>query len=208
MQPSLRITGYQMEVVLLDVHTPVQRTVEVPSRLRLAALHDVLQIAMGWQDEHLWQLQWGPIYITDDPDSEIYANVSPDLVLDAAQVKLASLALSQDSLLTYTYDFGDNWVHLVRVTEILGTPIPRPRVLDGVGACPPEDVGGVDGYQEFLEAWSDPDHEEHDETVTWASGWYMPGPFDPSLADARMAKRFRVRSAVKAGPRPGGGGDG
>lgn len=195
-----RPTGFRMDVSHLDVGITISRTIEVPARLRVARLHDVLQIAMGWQNEHLYEFRWGPYFISAGPDGEIYDDEDPNLVLDAGDVTLARLGLSQNSLLTYLYDFGDNWVHLIRVTDELYQPVPRPQVIAGEGACPPEDVGGVGSYAEFLEAWSDPEHEEHDEMVEWATDWYIPGPFDAAKADERMAGRFRGGRARRDTP--------
>ncbi|MFW6027323.1 MAG: IS1096 element passenger TnpR family protein [bacterium] len=41
----------------------------------------------------------------------------------------------------------------------------QPRIIPSCrasGRCPPEDVGGPSGYEEFVEALGDPDHESHD----------------------------------------------
>jgi hypothetical protein len=65
----------------------------------------------------------------------------------------------------YEYDFGDNWQHEVLFEgRHSAEPGKRyPLCVDGARACPPEDVGGVWGYADILEAISDPEHEEHDE---------------------------------------------
>ena len=75
----------------------------------------------------------------------------------------------------YEYDFGDGWQHAIKLegTANAEPGIKYPRCTDGKRACPPEDVGGVWGYVEFLEAISDPEHERHEELMEWA------GEFDP-----------------------------
>ncbi len=56
----------------------------------------------------------------------------------------------------------------------------------GARACPPEDVGGTWGYEEFLEAMADPHHERQEEYLGWN------GPFDPETFDvAKATKRMR-----------------
>ena len=80
----------------------------------------------------------------------------------------------------YEYDFGDDWQHELEVVKI-GPPEPDqwyPTCLAGERACPPEDVGGVFGYAEFLEAIADPKHEEHDSCLTWIGGEFDPEAFD------------------------------
>ncbi|WP_199221265.1 plasmid pRiA4b ORF-3 family protein [Maritimibacter sp. 55A14] len=65
--------------------------------------------------------------------------------------------------ISYLYDFGDSWDHKIRVGKI-SDPVPGklyPRLTDISGRCPPDDVGGFPGYEEFLEAMADPKHPEH-----------------------------------------------
>jgi hypothetical protein len=49
----------------------------------------------------------------------------------------------------------------------------RPVCLGGERRCPPEDVGGVPGYQKFLEVVFDPTHEEYERLVGWAGGYFV-----------------------------------
>ena len=48
-----------------------------------------------------------------------------------------------------------------------------PSLLDGAEAAPPEDVGGMDGFYEFLKIYRDETHPEHEEIKQWAqSMWF------------------------------------
>ena len=80
---------------------------------------------------------------------------------------------------TYEYDFGDSWQHEIVLEKTLESEpdVAYPRCIDGARACPPEDVGGIWGYAEFLEAISDPNHENHDEMVEWVGGEFDPEKF-------------------------------
>jgi hypothetical protein len=60
--------------------------------------------------------------------------------------------------------------------------------LDGENAWPPDDVGGTNVYSEFVEAVTDPEHEEHDRMVQWADGPFDPSEFDLAKANALMQK--------------------
>ncbi len=104
--------------------------------------------------------------------------------------------------LKYLYDFGDCWEHTVRVERVTD-PLPGivyPRLVEAVGRCPPEDVGGPPGYEEFLAAIADPSHERHAEFVEW-----LGGPFDPAAVDAdrhaqalaSLAKRWSRAPATR-----------
>ena len=191
-----RPTGFSLRITLQGVEPPVWRELEVPAKLRVARLHDAIQIAMGWQDEHLYEFRWGGFILRPEMDDDVYWDEERGRRLDADKLTLARLGLRDDDMVSYVYDFGDHWVHAIWIMQLLYNPVPRPRVIGGEGACPPEDVGGVGGYAGFLEAWSDPDHPEHEEVRTWGTGWFSPGPFDVARANEQMAKRFRTRNQV------------
>jgi hypothetical protein len=55
---------------------------------------------------------------------------------------------------------------------------PSPRCLDGARACPPEDCGGVDGYQRLLDIVFDPTHKEFEDTRTWMGSAFQPERFE------------------------------
>ena len=88
----------------------------------------------------------------------------------------------------YLYDFGDSWWHSVKVEQIvkLDTPLEFARCIAGENACPPEDVGGAGGYEEFLEALADPDHPEHADLKEWIGAPFDPSAFDIDEVNARL----------------------
>ena len=81
----------------------------------------------------------------------------------------------------YTYDFGDNWNHVVILEDFeqVGSGGPKPECLGGAGACPPEDSGGPHGYAELLNALEHPSHPEHAEMLEWVGGRIDPHNFSP-----------------------------
>jgi hypothetical protein len=88
----------------------------------------------------------------------------------------------------YEYDFGDGWLHeVLSEGRMPAEPGKRyPLCLEGERACPPEDVGGVWGYVDFLAAITDPDHEEHEEVRAWIGRKFDPEAFNPVGATRRM----------------------
>jgi hypothetical protein len=80
----------------------------------------------------------------------------------------------------YEYDFGDNWRHRIRVSEIEKPNMEwhYPLCVAGERAAPPEDVGGTHGYEEFLRAIQDPKHPEHKNMRAWVGGIFDPEGFD------------------------------
>jgi hypothetical protein len=91
----------------------------------------------------------------------------------------------------YEYDFGDGWEHAVVVEGMSEADfsLRYPRVVGGKRACPPEDVGGPPGYQEFLDAIRDPKHCEHNSLREWIGGDFDPEAFDVIAANDRIPKR-------------------
>ncbi|MEN8906236.1 MAG: plasmid pRiA4b ORF-3 family protein [Clostridiales bacterium] len=67
----------------------------------------------------------------------------------------------------YTYDFGDNWRHKISVEDIMEGEVDKkyPVCINGKRQRPPENVGGVSGYEEFLDVISDTSNDECEEML-------------------------------------------
>lgn len=184
----------RLEITLDRVEPPVLRRIEVPLEIRLDDLHLAIQIAMGWENCHLYEFRtrvgrWS----VPDPDFDMPDNHS------ATSATLSDL-LKKGGAKTfkYVYDFGDGWEHTVKVEAVAPAVVgaPCPRLLEARCACPPEDVGGPWGYAEYLEAIADPDHEQHKDMIRWRG----PG-FDPAAVDADGIRKRLEGSAKPAARR-------
>ena len=187
---------YQFKVALIGINPPIWRRVQVTGDYTLAQLHRVLQVVMGWENNHLYMFRMGSKkYGPPDPDG------IDDLgLVDAKRRRLAAVAPSVGTTFTYVYDYGDGWEHelLLEATLMPEPTAMYPRCLAGERRCPPEDVGGIGGYANYLEAMFDPNHAEHEEKMMWR------GPFDAETfsverVNQELAKKFRSRP--KAAPR-------
>src|SRR5579883_306838 len=164
----------RLKVTLLEAHPPIWRRVEVPADMTLDELHDVLQVAMGWTDSHLHDFEKAGIrYAAPDPDGY-------DKAEDTAEVTIGALLKRRKEKLTYQYDSGDSWYHEVMLEEVAPAEagVTYPRCIDGQRACPPEDVGGVHGYENFLAAIANPEHEDHEEMLEWGGDDFDAEAFD------------------------------
>lgn len=175
---------YQIKVTLKESTPPIWRRILVSGGTSLHKLHLILQASMGWDNYHLHMFEIaGQTYgdPAEDPDDELGAQ-------DETQVTLRDLGLAPGAAFEYEYDFGDSWRHLLNVEEIRegGDTAQLPRCTAGKGAAPPEDVGGVYGYEEYLAAIQDPNHPEHEEMLAWR-GPFDPAEFDIADANARLA---------------------
>ena len=121
----------------------------------------------------------------------LHVNIEDDhFHKDDRRVRLADIAPKEGATFVYEYDFGDSWRHEITVERIKPTPkeeLPYPWCLDGQRACPPEDVGGVSGYANFLEAWRDRSHPEHREMREWVGKHFKPELFSVPQVNAALA---------------------
>ncbi|PZG41762.1 hypothetical protein C1I98_20825 [Spongiactinospora gelatinilytica] len=167
---------HRIKVSLDGIRPPIWRRLEVPSAITLRDLHEVVQLAFGWEDYHMWVFEspLGRHGVTD-----------PELKMaDASTVLLHEVVPAVGDRFQYTYDFGDNWKHTIQVQAVApaAPDIAYPRCLAGRRACPPEDCGGAWGYGYLLEIIADPNHDEHRERLRWL-GLTSAGSFDPAAFD-------------------------
>lgn len=165
---------YQLKVTLKDIQPPIWRRLQVASTDNLEDIHIALQIVMGWSNSHLHEFVKGRDRY-GMPDENF-----PSDIHDEAEYRLDQVLNKEKDILIYAYDFGDGWDHEVVLEKILpyGPDVVVPVCLKGSRACPPEDVGGIPGYEMFLETISDASHPEHEEMLEWIGGNFNPESFD------------------------------
>jgi len=183
---------YHLKITLTGIAPPIWRRLQVPSAIKLCCLHSALQISMGWTDCHLHRFEkdgktWGvPEY--DEFDELDW--------IDEGKTQLATVLKVEGESMTYVYDFGDNWRHNVVLEKILPSEdAPKgPVCVGGQRRRPPEDVGGIHGYQDFLDAIFEPTHEEFKHMVQWAGGPFDAEQFDVTAVNKTLAAmRWPVR---------------
>ncbi|HAH64325.1 MAG TPA: plasmid pRiA4b ORF-3 family protein [Rhizobiales bacterium] len=191
-----------LKITLDDVKPAVLRRIEVPLAIRLDRLHLAIQAAMGWTNSHLYELRAGDVgWGIPDPGW----GGDP---LDARKARLIDVLEDVGTkTLRYIYDFGDSWEHTIKIERVID-PVPGviyPRLIEAVGHCPPEDIGGSWGYADLLAAIDDPKHERHSEISDW-----IENDFDPNVVNtdglakavAALAKLWSRKPAAKRA-RPG-----
>ena len=167
---------YQLKVDLFGAKPPIWRRLEVPADTSLARLHDIIQVAFGWENSHMhvFETAYGAFGIAD---RELGHRAE-------APVTLEQVAPDAGDQLQYTYDFGDDWTHEILVEKVLERePGAYPRCTGGRQAAPPEDCGGIWGYAELVEVLSDPGHPEHGDRLEWL-GLESAADFQPARFDA------------------------
>jgi hypothetical protein len=191
-----------LRIELLDTEPLIWRQVDVPTAATLEMLHKIVQAAMGWFDQHLWEMRLGKQTFGLPMDEDWGA--APRI--QAARVRLSEILKPRRTVLEYTYDFGDSWEHRLILTNVRsGEPgLAYPRYVAGEHQAPPEDCGGVPGFYAALEALADPNHPNHAEIADWFDD-YDPKVFDElplKVAVGRIASRRRAGKVRKPKPDP------
>lgn len=181
---------YRLHAELLEITPAIWRRLLVPSWISFAQLHRVLQAALGWTNSHLHKFE------VAGTDYGVPHDEWPELAMvDDRRVTLATGIGVSVIDFGYEYDFGDSWEHAIHVEGIepVAEHLRYPLCLAGANACPPEDVGGVPGYAEFLKAIRNPRHREHEDMLRWCGGAFDPKGFDLNSVNAAL-QRLKIPS--------------
>lgn len=165
---------YQIKISLLGSKPKIWRRLLVPSTILLPDFHTAIQIAMGWNNDHLHQfIDGNQFYGVKDVNDEFSIN-------DYKKTKLSLLLKNEKDKFKYEYDFGDSWIHDILLEKILpaNNNLKQVVCLDGKMNCPPEDSGGIWGYGEMLEILKQPTHKEYESNLEWLGEDFDPEYFN------------------------------
>jgi hypothetical protein len=129
---------YQLKIVLVGISPMIWRRIKVSSDITIADLHYIIQIVMGWKEEHLHQfLIHGVHYGISYPGTGGFMG-------NAHEIKLSKFGFREREKFSYEYDFFSHWKHQIRVEAILPDESDQglPVCTAGKRNCPPEDCGG------------------------------------------------------------------
>ena len=178
-----------LEVSLIGVEPRIWRRFLLKYSANFRHLHECIQDACGWEEYHLYEFRdakgrtaiAGPPY--EDPFDDEEAPPADN------KVKLASHFTRKGTKCVYRYDFGDCWDHLVELKAVVESPdrFGR-RLVGGQRAFPPEDCGGIWGYEKCLVVAgalkpAGFDKTDIEDTREWLGDW------DPEAFDLKAAKK-------------------
>ena len=157
--------SYCIKVTMDQLMYPVWRTILIPGDIQLEDLHQLIQAAFGWLDLH---------------DYQFWILEGDKTVKGLPKDPIASL-LGKNTTVYYEYDFTDQWIHTIEVEEIIESqkPLNHIKCIGGTRHRPPESVGGVEGYNQFLKVVTDPKHPDYYKLLDWAEKDTQGRKFDP-----------------------------
>lgn len=140
--------AYQLKITIKGSKPPIWRRILVPEGITFAKLHQVIQTAFSWSNEHLYQFEFRSegvrVVPFEEKESKKFQYILPEETID----KL----VSGTTKFTYTYDFGDNWEHVIAVEEVVSDyKETYAQVIKFKGDVIPENCGGLAEYYELLE---------------------------------------------------------
>ncbi|MEH6562227.1 MAG: plasmid pRiA4b ORF-3 family protein, partial [Marinobacter sp.] len=169
---------YQIKVSLTGAQPPIWRRLLIEPGTTFQDLHRIIQVAMSWQASHL--------HLFQAEDGRLVGDLAEDFdgmmnFVDESTVPVSSLLAWEGQALKYEYDFGDSWEHEITLEKILpaNSSEPVPQCIKAVRQCPPEDIGGLPGFYNFLEIMEDMAHPDHIAVREWLGGEW----FDPEFVD-------------------------
>jgi hypothetical protein len=198
-----KVSGFRVRLDLHGAKPPAWRRLELPGDLTLPRVHDAIQAAMGWTDSHLHRFRTGrdhrsPYFVTSFDLDEGEDGVLED------DVRLDQLVSSEGDVLCYEYDFRDCWDHTLQVEAVLEEPPAMARCIGGRMACPPEDCGGIGGYEQLAgwvrSGYADAFLPDVFEDAAHAHGWlplaWHPDRFDLDEVTAALSVALAEPVAV------------
>ncbi|MFM1932807.1 MAG: hypothetical protein RL226_2110 [Bacteroidota bacterium] len=165
---------YQLLIELQEVSPTIWRRILIDASTNMRNVHHTIQLAMGWENCHLYYFDDGADKITQIDFLE------GDDFMEDTDVLLSTILKKEGDVITYVYDFGDDWTHKITLEKVLTDhKAPHlPYCLEGARNCPPEDVGGLPGYLEFIKIMANPRLPEYEEKFDWYGGEYDPEDFE------------------------------
>lgn len=173
---------YQLRIELQLVQPPVWRRIQVPGSATLFELHRAIQIAMGWSDVHQHEFDIGNARYGDPEGEDSTAS------RNEREFQVEKLAVVGETW-GYVYDFGEGWQHSITIEAAI-EPVQGaayPVVVGGERACPPEDVHGPFGYEDWLYGFEDPKHPNHRINLGMVPEGWRPDVFDLDAANAALS---------------------
>jgi hypothetical protein len=203
-----------LKITLAGSRPAIWRRVEVHSGLTLHDLHYVIQCVFDWTDSHLYHFlvpPGGKLTRAALRDAERYHVLPPDPLFGdeeddaspADKALIGHIFTPECKQIVYEYDFGDSWEHLVKLEKRWpsGDPDHVARCLAGENAAPRDDMGGIYGYYQWLDALHDGGHERHEEAVEWLGEDFDPAAFNIDGANQRLAAAFKRSPKPSRKPR-------
>ena len=176
--------GYQLKITLKGTSPPVWRRIWIPADMTFRNLHEAIQYLFGWMDYHLYDFEIAREHVKILCDDGEAFEFERDTVFKDMDTPLHTY-LKEKMKLVYTYDYGDNWEHVILVEKQSEEAQSQIKLLKWKQDNLAEDAGNVDGYQEIVAKAADETNEEHEKMKNWLEMQHI--PFDEEMVREDLA---------------------
>lgn len=158
--------GYQLKITIKGSKPPIWRRVIVPEQISFADLDDVIECIFGWEHAHLYEF-----YFPKNGDRISMPNEFGDGFADdfaegfSAREECIDNWMDAGEKFEYTYDFGDDWNHMVLVEKLVPYENRYAQVVKSKGPYMIEDCGGIWGFSACMDEAVDFDIQEANERL-------------------------------------------
>ena len=199
------VKKYTLRVTLKDITPPIWRKFQCPSNISLRHLTELILRLFEWENTHLNQITAGngiyqPFYQRD----EGYEGYGRALCFNQEDYTISDILQTKNKIVRFEYDFGDSWMHEIRLSSIDEYQDGEPhdiRFVGGKRQGPPEDCGGVFGYAELLKLhkernWRTRLTKEEKENLEW---YGIMRDYDPEYIDIEDCEALCERFGTDGG---------
>lgn len=190
---------YQLRIWIRRISPQIWRRLLVRSDSTIAELHEILQIAFGWADEHLHRfLIHGKPYGIEKVGGIIFDD-------NPRQVQLRDFHFRCKETWVYEYDMTDWWQHEIRLEQILLLDPAKhyPVCAAGKRRGPIEDCGGPWAFMELQDTYPlwevlpqfaqllldhRDDLDDHQDELRRLAYWVVRENFDRQTVNRRLAE--------------------
>lgn len=180
--------GYQLKITIKGSKPPIWRRVVVPEQITFYQLHQVIQEAFGWENDHLHEFEFKKpgLLVRDHENDEMGEWDARDVLEEGT---LIDDLIKENPRFVYTYDFGDAWEHQILLEKEVDYENSYPQVVKYKGDNIPEDCGGIGGYYDLLEQLEDLESGDYESMKDWAEQQGM-AEYNLEEANSHMKKRL------------------
>ena len=165
--------AFQLKITIKDSHPPIWRRVLVPVEISFESLHKIIQEVFGWTDSHLAAFEVDGFWLNcRTPGSSWNSDEDDDYDdFDGSTEDALDEWIAEGDTFRYVYDFGDDWMHIIKVEKFVECDQRYPVVLKSKGPNMLEDCGGLWGFEELREQAPDFDMAAVNREM---AGWELP----------------------------------
>ncbi|WP_171017402.1 plasmid pRiA4b ORF-3 family protein [Maribacter sp. ACAM166] len=161
--------AFKFQIELEGSNPKIWREFLVTPETTFYRLHHIIQIVMGWENYHLYEFESENYRIGEQYEDDGYNG--PNEVISSQNLRIGDVLKKKGQTFSYLYDFGDNWQHLITLETIIeDLRIPFTICCFGELNCPPEDVGSLPGFYDFLKIMENRKHSDYKNLKRWVKG--------------------------------------